>query len=76
MSLYTTMPLELVLDGWNRAAEPGPFLDLTIRGITMRVVPVAPGVGRIERLLYAPLERYLDPALTPGQTIVYGGLET
>ncbi|WP_276352440.1 YlzJ-like family protein [Cohnella caldifontis] len=75
MSLYTTMPLELVLDGWNRPAEPGPFLDLNVRGITMRVVPVAPGIGRIERLLHAPLDSYLDPALSPGQTIVYGSLD-
>jgi hypothetical protein len=69
MSMYTPMPLELVLDGWNR--EPGPFMDLTIRGVTMRVVPVAPGIGRIERLLNAPLDCYLQPEFSPGQTVCY-----
>ncbi|MBW5444512.1 hypothetical protein GE107_00340 [Cohnella sp. CFH 77786] len=69
MSFYTPMPLELVFDGWNR--EPGPFLDLTIRGVTMRVVPVAPGIGRIERLLNAPLDCYLQPEFSPGQTVCY-----
>lgn len=69
MSFYTIMPLELVLDGWSR--EPGPFLDLTIRGVTMRVIPIAPGIGRIERLLDAPLHCYLQPEFSPGQTISY-----
>lgn len=69
MSLYTTMPLELVLDGWDR--EPGPFVDLTVRGVTMRLVPVAPGIGRIERLIHAPLECYLRPEFAPGQMICY-----
>lgn len=71
MNLYTPMPLELVLDGWSRSLQSGPFVDLTIRGITMRVVPVAPGVGRIERLLNAPLECYLKPEYQPGQTVCY-----
>jgi len=69
MSLYTAMPLELVLDGWSRG--PGPFVDITLRGVTMRIVPVAPGIGRIERLLSAPLECYLMPQYAPGQTVCY-----
>ena len=71
MSLYTPMPLELVFDGWSRG--PGPFVDLTIRGVTMRVVPVSPGVGKIERLLNAPLDLYLQPEFQPGQIIFYTG---
>ncbi len=71
MSLYTPMPLELVFDGWSRG--PGPFVDLTIRGVTMRVVPVSPGVGRIERLIDAPLDCYLKPEFQPGQTVFYTG---
>jgi hypothetical protein len=70
MTLYTAMPLELVLDGAGQA--PGPFVDLTIRGVTMRVLPIAPGIGRIERLLDAPLDCYLKPEFCPGQTVTYG----
>jgi hypothetical protein len=70
MSLYTALPLELVLDGFNR--DPGPFVDLTIQGITMRVLPVAPGIGKIERLLSAPLDCYLMQQFSPGQTVCFG----
>ena len=69
MNLYTPMPLELVLDGWGR--QPGPFVDVTIGGITMRLRPVAPGIGTIERILSAPLNCYLMPTYAPGQTICY-----
>ncbi|MDB4867807.1 MAG: hypothetical protein JWR03_2140 [Cohnella sp.] len=69
MTLYTAMPLELVLDGFGQ--EPGPFIDLTIRGVTMRVLPIAPGIGKIERLLDAPLDCYLKPEFSPGQTVSY-----
>jgi len=69
MNLYTPMPLELVLDGWSRG--PGPFVDVTVQGITMRVMPVAPGIGKIERIISAPLDCYLLPAYMPGQTVCY-----
>jgi len=69
MNLYTPVPLELVLDGWR--SEPGPFLDITLGGVMMRILPVAPGIGRIERILSAPLDCYLAPAYAPGQTICY-----
>ncbi len=69
MTLYTIMPLELVLDGIG--AEPGPFVELTFGGVTMQVRPTAPGVGTIERLLHAPLDRYLSPDYAPGRTVYY-----
>lgn len=69
MTLYTSMPLEIVMDGWNR--EPGPFVDVSVRGVTMRVMPVAPGIGKIERLISAPLGCYLQAEFAPGQTIAY-----
>ncbi|MFD0671676.1 YlzJ-like family protein [Cohnella sp. GCM10027633] len=69
MTLYTTMPLELVLDGMQN--EPGPFVEIDHDGMTMQVMPTAPGVGTIVRLLSAPLERYLSPEYTPGRTIYY-----
>ncbi|BBI34374.1 YlzJ-like family protein [Cohnella abietis] len=69
MTLYTAMPLELVLDGIQNT--PGPFVEVTIQGVTLQLVPVAPGIGRIERLLSAPLNSYLQSHFTPGQTICY-----
>ncbi|MFC4599002.1 YlzJ-like family protein [Cohnella hongkongensis] len=69
MTIYTAMPLELVLDGHQN--EPGPFLETTVNGITMQLVPVAPGVGRIVRLLSAPLDCYLMAEYAPGQLIGY-----
>lgn len=69
MNLYTPMPLELVLDGWGKG--PGTFVDVTVRGITMRVQPVAPGIGKIERIISAPLDYYLMQAYAPGQMVCY-----
>jgi hypothetical protein len=69
MIIYTTMPLELVMDGFQH--EPGPFIELVHEGLTMQVQPTAPGVGTIVRLLHAPLERYLNPEYTPGRTIYF-----
>ncbi|MFC5532516.1 YlzJ-like family protein [Cohnella yongneupensis] len=69
MMLYTTMPLELVMDGFQ--TEPGPFLEIEHEGMTMQVLPTAPGVGTIVRLLSAPLDRYLSPEYSPGRTIYF-----
>jgi len=69
MTLYTAMPLELVLDGIQN--EPGPFVEVTLQGITMQVMPIAPGIGRIVRLLSAPLDCYLQSEYAPGQSICY-----
>jgi hypothetical protein len=69
LTLYTIMPLELVLDGVQ--SEPGPFVEVTIQGVTMQIMPTAPGIGRIIRLLSAPLDYYLRSEYTPGQTICF-----
>lgn len=69
MTLYTTMPLELVLDGMQN--EPGPFIEVTVQGATLQLFPIAPGIGRIIRLVSAPLDYYLRSEYCPGQTICY-----
>jgi hypothetical protein len=69
MTLYTAMPLELVLDGIQN--EPGPFVEVTIKGVTMQLQPVSPGIGRLVRLLNAPLDCYLRPEYLPGQMICF-----
>jgi hypothetical protein len=69
MTIYTAMPLELVLDGIQN--EPGPFVEVTVQGVTMQLTPVAPGIGKIVRLLSAPLDCYLLSEYSPGRTICY-----
>jgi hypothetical protein len=69
MTLYTTMPLELVLDGIQN--EPGPFVEVTIQGVMLQLLPVAPGIGRIVRLVSAPLDCYLRSEYAPGQMICF-----
>nr|WP_255807543.1 YlzJ-like family protein [Cohnella mopanensis] len=63
------MPIELVLDGIQE--EPGPFVEVTVQGITMQVIPTAPGMGKIVRLIAAPLDVYLLSEYAPGQTVCY-----
>ncbi len=69
MTLYTSMPLELVLDGFHN--EPEPLHEVWAAGVKMQVVPLAPGVGRIVRLLECNLHDYLRPELAPGSVISF-----
>lgn len=69
MTLHTTMPLEMVLDGIEDAQEQ--CQEVTVRGIRMQIAPVAPGIGKIVRLLDCSLNDYLDPELSPGSHIHY-----
>ncbi|QYR19717.1 YlzJ-like family protein [Paenibacillus sp. sptzw28] len=71
MTLYTSMPLELVFDGFSK--QPGPYVDLTIGQVRMQLEPISPGIGRIVRLLECPLDAYLRPELAPGTVVAYGG---
>ena len=68
MILYTSVPLDIVLEGWDREREAP--LEIEHQGIRMQVEPVSPGVGRIVRLVDCSLYQYLDPGLTPGSLIM------
>ncbi|MFD1952926.1 YlzJ-like family protein [Paenibacillus thailandensis] len=70
MTIYTSMPLEVVLDGIHN--DKRSFHEIWVGGIHMQVEPVAPGVGRIVRLLQCDLEHYLNPMLAPGTIVHYG----
>jgi hypothetical protein len=63
------MPLELVLEGMQN--QPGPFVEASVQGMTVQLVPVAPGIGRIVRLVAAPLDCYLKAEYAPGQLLGY-----
>ncbi|GKU78688.1 YlzJ-like family protein [Paenibacillus sp. L3-i20] len=70
MTLYTSMPLETVFQGFNEVMEP--LHDIWVQGVQMQIVPVAPGVGKIVRLMNCSLDDYLNPDLMPGTIIHYG----
>jgi hypothetical protein len=69
MTLYTSMPLELVFAGMNDEREP--FIELEQEGALMQLAPIAPGIGKLVRLVHAPLDYYLNPRYQPGAHIVY-----
>ncbi|PWW06456.1 YlzJ-like protein [Paenibacillus cellulosilyticus] len=69
MTLYTSMPLELVLAGMNDEREP--LIELEQDGALMQLAPLAPGIGKLVRLVHAPLDHYLNPRFQPGAYIVY-----
>lgn len=70
MTIYTSLPIELVLEGLNRDMEP--HQEVWVNGVFMQVEPVAPGMGKIVRLLQCSLDDYLNPALAPGSIVMYG----
>ncbi|MFD0587523.1 YlzJ-like family protein [Paenibacillus sp. GCM10027627] len=70
MTLHTTMPLELVFHGMDKEQEP--LQEIWAGGVRMQIVPIAPGMGRIVRLLDCSLDDYLNPELTPGNVICFG----
>ncbi|WP_424765734.1 YlzJ-like family protein [Paenibacillus sp. sgz302251] len=69
MTLYTSIPLELVLDGINN--EMDPLQEVWVNGVKMQVMPIAPGIGKIVRLLECGLHDYLNPDLTPGMLVSF-----
>lgn len=70
MTLHTVMPMELVLQGFD--VDPEATHEVQVKGIKMEVIPVAPGMGRIVRLLDCTLNDYLNPQLNPGSIVHYG----
>ncbi|QAY65650.1 YlzJ-like family protein [Paenibacillus protaetiae] len=69
MTLYTNMPLEVVLDGWQNDREH-PH-EVWVNGIYMQVEPLSPGVGKVVRLLQCELNDYLKPEYAPGAVVQY-----
>ncbi|SDT47201.1 YlzJ-like protein [Paenibacillaceae bacterium GAS479] len=70
MTLYTVVPLELVLDGVNLEREP--WVERRIEGVLVQLEPISPGRGKVVRILDGPLESYLDPRFEPGAVMALG----
>ncbi|AIQ69366.1 YlzJ-like family protein [Paenibacillus graminis] len=67
MTLYTVIPLEHVFEGAVSFMEP--LEEVSFQGLLLQVEPLDRGRARIVRLLDCPLEKYLDPAFSPGAII-------
>ncbi|MBW4083307.1 YlzJ-like family protein [Paenibacillus sp. S150] len=67
MTLYTVIPMEQVFEGAIQLTQP--LEEINFQGLLMQVEPLERGQARIVRLLDCPLEKYLDPALSPGAII-------
>lgn len=70
MTLHTIMPLELVLEGIHQ--EPPATLEINYEGVMLQVEPHAAGMGKIVRIIQAPLSSYLESRYAPGAWIDYG----
>ncbi len=69
MTIYTNMPIELVLSGVDQPRQAE--MEIEINGVLMQVAPLNATSGTIVRLLNCPLQTYLNPAYAPGQLIQY-----
>ncbi|NLJ34051.1 MAG: hypothetical protein GX349_05615 [Firmicutes bacterium] len=69
MILYTTMPLETVLQGLEDL-HPS-YLEMEVAGTRLVIEETGLGQGRIVRLLSTDPQDYLNPALQPGMVISF-----
>lgn len=66
--LWTVLPPELVLDGWERSPV---YEEVELAGTKVVVERVAPFESRIVRLLSTAPADYLRPELQPGASVTY-----
>ncbi len=66
--LWTVLPMELVLDGWEM---PRAYEEAVVAGVPVVVERLAPDESRVVRLLSTAPADYLRPELQPGVTVKY-----
>ncbi len=66
--LWTVLPVELVLDGFEKGAV---YEEAEVAGARVLVERVAPQQSRIVRLLSTAPADYLRPELQPGVVLTY-----
>jgi len=69
MILYTPLPLEQVLEGWNRVAAG---IEVEAGGARLLVEPYGPGLARVLRLVSTDPRDYLRPEFSPGAVLRLG----
>ncbi|MDR7865529.1 MAG: YlzJ-like family protein [Sporomusaceae bacterium] len=66
--LWTVLPMELVLDGFEKGSV---YEEAEVAGAKVMVERVAPFASRIVRLLSTAPDDYLRPELQPGTMLTY-----
>lgn len=68
MVLYTAMPLELVLEGMDKAYN---YKEINLDGIKLIIEPLDLNHGKIVRLISTNPQDYLKSELCPGRIIEF-----
>ncbi|WP_213974656.1 YlzJ-like family protein [Tepidanaerobacter acetatoxydans] len=68
MLLYTTMPLEIVLDGIYKEHE---YKEIDTNGVKLIVECIGINQGKIVRLLSSNPQDFLNPNFFPGKIITF-----
>jgi hypothetical protein len=65
--LWTSMPVDLVVDGLTPAAAA--TMEMSVGGRILQVLPGENGKGTVQRLISGDPQDYLDPRWQPGAAI-------
>ncbi|TBL77787.1 YlzJ-like family protein [Paenibacillus thalictri] len=70
MIYYSTMPLEVVMEGFEQREQP-KYFDITLNGIQMQVQAINERQASIVRIISANPQDYLNPNYAPGKLIEF-----
>ncbi|EGL81924.1 hypothetical protein CathTA2_2580 [Caldalkalibacillus thermarum TA2.A1] len=69
MIIYTSMPLELVYEGYEQF-QPR-YEEIDYNGVKMVIEPSGPFKAKIVRLISADPQDYLNPNYSPGSMLYF-----
>jgi hypothetical protein len=67
--LWSIVPMEQVMEGFVVETAVAPRMEMSVAGRLLQVVPLANGLGRVERLISADPQDYLDSRWQPGAVV-------
>ncbi|WP_248926312.1 YlzJ-like family protein [Paenibacillus hamazuiensis] len=70
MIFYTPMPMDIVMEGFDKQEEPSYF-EITLNGVHMQVQAINERQASIVRILSCELQDYLNPQYAPGKLIEF-----
>lgn len=68
MVLYTSMPLEIVLDGIDKKYE---YQEVQVNGIKLVIEPIGLNQGKIVRMISSNPQDFLNTNYSPGKIITF-----
>jgi len=66
--LYTSMPIEMVIEGIDKKYE---FKEIEIDGVKLIIEPISMNQGKIVQLLSSNPQDFLNPNFSPGKIITF-----